>query len=668
MYINYFHVIILLLSLLNIYYYHEYQFVNYNDWINLINDKKIYLINDKNYCIISNFGLIYNKYICTQNIILEPNYLNVTTYNINQIIYIKQDKNENTIFRWIIFVYIFYFTLLSLYYIVVYFLNSTLETKNNRQDLSGSGSGSIGSAKSTGSFFDNFYKSSILPGIGTNFEVKTNHDLSITIDNFIGCNNIKKEINKVIEQIKYNNIYKDHGCELPKGLLLIGNPGCGKTHLVKTIINATGMNYIFTTGSDLNKYLVGSGSSAIEQIFLKARTNKPCLIFFDEADTILKKRSYNESSTGSTEFGSTICKLLSEMDSLQTESGVIVVFATNMDIDNIDKGILRAGRIDQIIHINNPTFEERIDLFKMYLGELLTDSINLDKISKLSYGLTGSDIKKIINTIKISKVYEFLELNKNNIGSIKNVDTGKICRFLYDENIPIKIDTNDIDKEISKSILGLERERKINQLNKKIIAYHEAGHAIMAYLIKNSTIPSKICISINSKSLGYTLFPQEDDDLLLKTSIKQLLIEIMILYGGRMSEKIFIGEKEVTCGAEDDYMKARTILKKLIMNGMIIPEYNFIDYSNHSNNNKITLPDNIEKKLININKIILEQVENLLKISSIIVNETAEKIIEFGSIVSDDIDKIFVEESLEELIGFYDIGTLYDLIIEQNLN
>lgn len=643
---NYFYIVIFVFSILTQIYYHKYDYVNYDTWINLISDKQVYLINEKNYCIISEYGLIYDKFTCTQNIIPTQNYLNTTLYNINQIISVKHDKNDNSTFKWIIFLYGIYYLISIIYFIISSFFKTT-NNKNTQNDLSNSSS----------SIFDGLYGSGILNGMGTNFEVKSSLDSTITIDNFIGCSNIKKEINKLINQIKYNNIYKDYRCELPKGLLLIGNPGCGKTHLVKTIINATGMNYIFTTGSDLNKYFVGSGSNAIGQIFSKARANKPCLIFFDEADTILRKRTHNEGSTSSTEFGSTICKLLAEMDSLKTESGVVVVFATNMDSDYIDKGILRAGRIDQIIHINNPTFEERIDLFKMYLGELLNEQINLDKIAKLSYGLTGSDVKKIINTIKINKVHKYLESNTDKIRFISNENTNHSFPIDVTEKIPIEISTTDIDKEISKCLLGLERERKINMINKKLIAFHEAGHAIMAYLIKDSVCPSKICISINSKSLGYTLFPQEDDDLLMKTSIKQLLIEVMILYGGRTAEKIFM--KEVTCGAEDDYMKARRILKRLIMNGMIVPEYNFVEYSS-SQNDKV--PEYIEKEIIRINKIILDKVEELLNTSSDIVNKTAEKIVEFGSIISDDIDEIFNEESKKSLIGSYDIKNLLDEI------
>jgi ATP-dependent Zn protease len=191
------------------------------------------------------------------------------------------------------------------------------------------------------------------------------------------------------------------------------------------------------------------------------------------------------------------------MDFLKTESGVIVIFASNMDMDHVDKGIIRARRVDQIIHVNHPTFEERIELFKMYLGNLYNDKlIDINKISKLSYGLTGSDVKKIINLIKINKVEEYIKNNPNNIIRSDDPTNGKTSYVLdmysilnketdnneetnkneeTDNNMIIKIITDDIDKEISKCIMGLERDRKVNELNKKIIAYHEAGHAVLGF-------------------------------------------------------------------------------------------------------------------------------------------------------------------------------------------
>lgn len=482
-----------------------------------------------------------------------------------------------------------------------------------------------------------------------------------TIDNFIGCNNIKKDINELITQIKYHEIFSINECNLPKGVLLLGPPGCGKTHLVKTIINATKINYIFSSGSDFNKIYVGSGTLMLNQIFTKARENKPCLIFIDEADTLIKKRAFAETSAVSTEFGSSLCKLLAELDSIKTEAGIIVVFATNMNEKYIDPALMRAGRVDKILHITEPTFEERKQLFKMYLKELFNEeTIDLDTIAKLSSGLTGSDIKKIVNSLRISKINQQVSELDNVIKETKELAEKMKISFdlmfkCFNKNkittiqkIKYQVNTKEIDREINKCIMGLERERPINQINKKLIAIHESGHAIMSFLLKDTKLPTKICISITSKTLGYTMYLNDEEDIILNTSINNLMRQIMILYSGRMAENLFMNE--ITCGAEDDYLKARKILKRLVLNGMIIPKINLIS---EKDNDK--LPENIENILSEINNILLFQVEKILNENKIIINETAELIILNNSITGTDIENIFKNNNVYEKIHSIDI-------------
>jgi len=501
----------------------------------------------------------------------------------------------------------------------------------------------------------------------------TKSDNNMTIDNFVGCNNIKKDINELITQIKYHDMFTLNDCTLPKGVLLLGPPGCGKTHLVKTIIGATKINYIFTSGSDINKIYVGSGSLMINQLFTKARENKPCLIFIDEADTIIRKRAHEESSAISTEFGSSLCKLLAELDSIKTESGIIVIFATNMNEEYIDKALLRAGRVDKILHITEPTFEERKTLFKMYLDKLYDESIiDLESIGKLSNGLTGSDIKKIVNSLKINKINYHVQKTQGKIDKSKKIIKSfkypfnlmfkrlniNVDNMMYSKKISIKVTTNEIDNEINKCIMGLERARPINAINRKLIAFHEAGHAIMAFLFKDSILPTKICISITSKTLGYTMYLDDDQNIILNSSINNLFRQVFILYSGRSAEKIFMNE--ITCGAEDDYIKARKILKRIILNGMLLEEINMIN--DPFNNEKNSIPEYIEKIIQQINQYIINKINDCFTKYKAIIIATGELIILNNSITGDAITKIFKDLNCESDIQSIDICTFINEI------
>lgn len=600
--------------------------ITYSEFTKLLTDNSTLYKNHDKLCLFNNTDFLANSYYYCANYI-EPiiQKINITD---NKVVPLTFSTNELFSF-WNIFIMASIYTLYNIF-------------SNFKKTPFGTDSSDIVVKKS-------------------NTEDKTNSKSNSeiqTIDNFIGCSNIKKDINELITQIKFHNIFSSNDCNLPKGVLLLGPPGCGKTHLVRTIINATKINYIFTSGSDFNKIFVGSGTQMLNQIFTKARENKPCLIFIDEADSLIKKRNFSDSSAVSTEFGSSLCKLLAELDSIKTEAGIVVVFATNMNEKYIDPALMRAGRVDKILHITEPTFEERKQLFKMYLKELYDNStVDLDTISKLSGGLTGSDIKKIVNSLKINKINTYISELQTEIETTKTMaDKIKLpFNFLLknmkvdltnlqvNSKITYQINTKEIDNEINKCIMGLERERPINQINKKLISFHEAGHAIMSFLLKDTKLPTKICISITSKTLGYTMYLNDEEDLIMNTSINNLMREIMILYSGRSAENIFMNE--ITCGAEDDYLKARKILKRLLLNGMLIPEINLI-----SDTNEEKIPENIEKIMSKINSYLIRKIELELKFHEKIVSETAELIVLNGSITGDNIEQIFIKNNMSEYI------------------
>lgn len=619
-----------------------YYTVSHNDFMNVLNENSTIYRTNENLCLLDHTNFLGNSYYkCASYIEPITQKLNLST---NQVISTNLDTYEDI------------FSLKSLFILLAVYGIFRFIASLKKVSLG------IDSSEITVKKHDNTEKTKNEPSSETQ-----------TIDNFIGCNNIKKDINELITQIKFHDIFSSNDCNLPKGVLLLGPPGCGKTHLVKTIINATKINYIFASGSDFNKVFVGSGTLMLNQIFTKARENKPCLIFIDEADALIKKRNFSDSSAVSTEFGSSLCKLLAELDSIKTESGIMIVFATNMNEQYIDKALMRAGRVDKVLHITEPTFEERKQLFKMYLKELYNEeNVDLETIGKLSGGLTGSDIKKIVNSLKINKISAHIseletdiEQSKNMADKIKlplnlllkhmNVDLNKIE---VKTKISYQVNTKEIDNEINKCIMGLERERPINLINKKLIAFHETGHAIMSFLLKDTNLPTKICISITSKTLGYTMYLNDEEDIIMNTSINNLIRQIMILYSGRCAEKIFMNE--ITCGAEDDYLKARKILKRLVLNGMLVQEINLV--TDIDQNDK--LPDNIEKIFQKINNHLINKIEKILKSHEKIISQTAELIILNNSITGDDINKLFEKNHIVDHIHSIDVKQVIEEIKE----
>jgi cell division protease FtsH len=592
-----------------------------SDFINMLNVSDIreinYIKNDEyyTYCINNN-----NNITCV-NIIDEMNKEFMIKINDN----IVMNKVEYISMRdWILYIFNYVYSLLF-YLIIINFIISFILSKK----------------------------------LNINNEIKIinyKNNKSFNLDNYIGCSNVKKEITQIINYIKHFDIYNSNNCYLPKGIILMGSPGCGKTYLVKCISQATGINLIFNSGSDINQIYVGSGSAKINKIYKKARENKPCIVFFDEADTIIRKRTEKIDSHVSSEFNSTINKLLTELDSLSTENGVITIFATNMKEELIDKAILRAGRVDKIINIDEPTMKEREELFRMYLKEMNNEEIEYNKIVKYSAGLTGSDIKKISNNLRVNNIERLIDNNDiNNNYIIKNRMCSKkrqVKKYEY------KIKTEEIESEINKCIMGFERDKKINIENKKLIAYHEAGHAFMAFILKDYIKPTKICISITNKSLGYTLSIPDEEDLIIKSSLINIIKNIMVLYSGRACENIFMNM--ITCGAEDDYMKARRLMTRIIKNGMMIRGNNMME-------DNIKFDRMMEEKMKEMNVIIMDYIDEIIRNNEIIVREIGEKIENDISINDEDIREIFRKNNMENLISSIEIGEMVEKIKKINL-
>ena len=353
---------------------------------------------------------------------------------------------------------------------------------------------------------------------------------NINFNSIIGLNDVKKEIEYYIDFIKHKDKYKDWNVNIPKGILLSGPPGTGKTLLVKTLAKKLDIPIISACGSQFIEKYVGVGASRIRQLFKSAKSKKKgCIIFIDEIDAIGKVRNSNTNS----EYGSTLNQLLVEMDGFDEKENIIVFAATNF-VKSLDPALTRSGRFDKKIYFDLPNMNEREKMYEMYFKDIkLSDNICYKILAERTSGVTGADIYNIINTSKINAIK-----NKHN------------C-----------IDEYDIQTAIDEIIIGREkRERIPSEKELKRVAHHEAGHAIMGYILKKANPPIKISIIPRGEAaLGFSQQKPDETKIFTKHDI---LNKIAILLGGRVAEKIIYND--FSTGAVDDIEKISYIIKQYI--------------------------------------------------------------------------------------------------------
>lgn len=546
-------------------FFEDYDIIQFNEFKN-INEEDIYNISLEKH---KNYGLINYNNNDSEDIykIHYPNndyflnYLNKTFTNNyeDKIIYFEEVEIH---FKTILF--------------MLFFINSILNNKN------------IGDA--------------LVTDLNLLVEKKSNHCL----DNIAGMHEIKNDIKDYIHFINNKDKYLKFGARLPKGILLVGPPGCGKTLIAKSIAGETGINMYAISASDINEMFVGVGSKRIRKLFKIARDNSPSIIFIDEIDSIGTKRGgFNK------EFDNVLNKILVEMDGFKENENVMVFAATNR-IKDLDPALLRSGRFDRKIFIDYPNKNERKEIIEYYLKnkEIDIDDTNklVNKLSKTMSGLSGADIENIINQASINAV------RKNN------------------EKIQ-EIDITDACEEI---IIGIKKkERIMNENERNIVAHHEIGHAIVGYLLKNTSPPIKISIIPRGENiLGYAQQEPIDKKLYSKN---ELLDKICVLLGGRLSEEVFFGNDNITTGASDDIEKLSKIINSMVYEyGMFEKNINYREMKYLGQNkmdelNNITC-DILEKLEKKVKKIIEDNKDNISKLSL--------KLLEDEEIYNEDIEKI----------------------------
>jgi cell division protease FtsH len=359
-------------------------------------------------------------------------------------------------------------------------------------------------------------------------------DLGVDFSSVAGQDEAKEELEEVIEFLKKPEKFTRLGAKIPKGILLVGPPGTGKTLLAKAVAGESGVPFFSISGSDFIEMFVGLGAARVRDLFDQASKTAPCIVFIDELDALGKARGIGGISGGHDEREQTLNQLLSEMDGFETNKGVIILAATNRP-EILDPALLRPGRFDRHILVDRPDLKERVAILKVHSkGVTMAGSVDLEVIARRTPGFTGADLANLVNEATLLAVRK-----------------GK------DE-----VDNEDFEQAIDRIIAGLEKKNRVlNDREKKIVAYHETGHALVAAFTPTAEKVHKITIVPRGiGSLGFTLqLPTEDRYLMSKT---ELLEKIDVLLGGRAAEELTFGE--ITTGAQNDLQKATNIARSMV--------------------------------------------------------------------------------------------------------
>ncbi|GAB6928038.1 ATP-dependent zinc metalloprotease FtsH [Paenibacillus sp. JCM 10914] len=355
----------------------------------------------------------------------------------------------------------------------------------------------------------------------------------ITFEDVAGADEEKQELVEVVDFLKDPRKFNTVGARIPKGVLLVGPPGTGKTLLARAVAGEAGVPFFSISGSDFVEMFVGVGASRVRDLFENAKKNAPCIIFIDEIDAVGRQRGAGLGG-GHDEREQTLNQLLVEMDGFGANEGIIIVAATNRP-DILDPALLRPGRFDRQITVDRPDVRGREAVLKVHArNKPLTNDVKLDIIAKRTTGFTGADLENLLNEAAL------LAARRNRKD----------------------ISMREVDEAIDRVIVGTEkRSRVISDREKRIVAYHEAGHTIVGYFLEHADTVHKVTIIPRGRAGGYVIMmPKEDRMLVTK---QELLDRVTGLLGGRVAEELFIGE--IGTGAYSDFQQATGIIRSMIV-------------------------------------------------------------------------------------------------------
>lgn len=357
----------------------------------------------------------------------------------------------------------------------------------------------------------------------------------IVFEDIAGNDNAKQDLQEVVDFLKHPKKYKELGAKIPKGVLLVGNPGTGKTMLARAVAGEAGVPFFSISGSEFVEMFVGVGASRVRDLFSKAKKNAPCIVFIDEIDAVGRKRGSGMGG-GHDEREQTLNQILVEMDGFDGDTNVIVLAATNR-ADVLDPALLRPGRFDRRVTITLPERKDREAILKVHFKKKPTDeTVDLDKLAAKTAGSSGADLANIANEAAI-------------IAARRNKK---------------KITNDELTEAFERVAIGPERKAKVmNDHEKELTAYHEAGHAIVGHVLPDSDPVHKVTIIPRGGTGGVTWFlPPEDKSYTNVYEFKDILARAM---GGRIAEQIIYGDDGITTGAGSDLRKATEIAREMVI-------------------------------------------------------------------------------------------------------
>ena len=449
--------------------------------------------------------------------------------------------------------------------------------------------------------------------------------VNITFNDVAGLDGAKMEVMEIVDFLKNPKKYTDLGAKIPKGALLVGPPGTGKTLLAKAVAGEAKVPFFSLSGSDFVEMFVGVGASRVRDLFRQAKEKAPCIIFIDEIDAIGRARGKSVSAGANDERENTLNQLLTEMDGFGTNSGVIILAATNR-ADILDRALMRAGRFDRQIYVDMPDLNERKDIFKVHLKKIkIDDSVEIDFLAKQTPGFSGADIANICNEAALIAA-------RSNKKAVQKQD------FL---------------DAVDRIIAGLEKKNKIiTPQEKRVIAFHEAGHATVSWMLEHASPLVKVTIVPRGKSLGAAWYLPEERQI---TTPDQIMDEMCSALGGRAAEEIVFGK--VSTGALSDLEKiTKQAFASIVYYGLNdkIGNISYYDSSGQSeynfnkpySENTARIIDEEVKKLIDI---AYAKTKQILQSNKEKLTLLAQKLLEKEVIFKEDLEEIFGKRPFDKV-------------------